>query len=113
MKNRKKDSLRNSYTIKQETKCGTMKIIFDMKEIDGNEYLDGISILIGKSKVCANCQAIAHSAYINYMLDHGIPLTEIAKTLSGINACMGIKEGMSCPEAIGKALMDFIREDTI
>lgn len=105
---RKKESMRQSYTQKVETKCGTMKIIFDFVERDGMELLDGISILMGKAKVCANTQALGYTALLNLQIDHGLPLTEIAGALEGLNECSGLKDGLSCPAAIAKALRNFI-----
>lgn len=99
----KKKAESNSLTVRVETKCGTMKFIADVDTEE--DFVRGISIVMGKPGSCAYTQAIGYSTLINKMIDWALPFPEIAKALEKVNDCQGAgREGVNCPSAISKAI---------
>ena len=99
----KKQASRDSKTFQTETGCGTMRMICDYSEDDG--ILQGVSFKMAKPGVCANTQALAHTAAVNVLCDEGIPLTKIAEKYEQINDCQKkLREGACCPHAVAKLI---------
>ena len=98
--------------IHQEVGCGDLAVIVSK---GSNGYLE-IFARLGKAGGCSNCQNEALTVAITLGLRYGIPAEEYVQRLQGVkcpNPKMFPKEDrcLSCPDAIGKALEIFLKQE--
>jgi hypothetical protein len=98
----KPNSMRN-IPLREETKCHTFRI--NANTHPENNQLLGMECKMARHGSCAYCQAQAHNIYLNFIIDHGLPLDELIPKLAVINGCEGAGKGdNSCSQAVSKML---------
>lgn len=90
-----------------ETKCHTLHCVFD-HDVETGKLL-GASFIMAKPGSCGNTNVNAFSGLFNVFIDEGYDLRKYAKGINW-NGCMGAKEGLACPEAIQKVVLEYLHE---
>lgn len=86
-----------SYSYEVTTGCGQLYVSF--------KYVDGklqATMSMGKSGGCASSQIDALEKLVNLTLQHGVPLSSIKHSLSGISCHAPYLTVLSCADGIAK-----------
>ena len=79
--------------------CGTLYLT-----LSTNDEEKLAQVRLGKGGTCANSQCEAIGRVIAIALQHGAPLDELSKELSGITCSVPCPESSSCADGIARIL---------
>lgn len=101
----KRPKLMGGKTQEKQTGCGSLFIT-----INGSEELNPAEIfaVLGKGGGCAYCQNDALAIAITVGLRHGVPVEEYIKKLKGVRCPNPRLKILSCPDAMARALENYI-----
>ncbi|MHC1586673.1 MAG: vitamin B12-dependent ribonucleotide reductase [Candidatus Hecatellaceae archaeon] len=111
IKPRKRPRKTYGVTVEMPTGCGSLYITINEDE-DGMPF--EVFARLGKAGGCASAQTEGLGRAVSLMLRSGIDPEHIVRQFKGISCDrhygVGINKILSCPDAIGKALEEYLRE---